>query len=406
MPSRSKLARMTTASSWVEKEELIAKLLPSKGGAGQDRARLLRLLSAYSTAVVSEARRVAPDPPTSEECTRAFGWLDHPVFICGHHRSGTTLLQELLDGHLELLVLPSEGTYFSSFAYVARSRPRERDVDRFIAEWIARLIDPNHEPHFKLGRSDASGNPHLLFARRILGWRTALHEARAARSQFTLLQALVVAFKDVVSPSSTPRMWVEKTPLNELHVRRFNAFPAAKFIHVVRDPSATLSSLLELFRVNGIHSGSAAGHAQAIGRSLRLARTHEKQLAGRYLVVRYEDLTEAPQVEMERVRTFLDISPNASLVSPTVLGRYVRANSAFGRGEIGVVQRSRRTPELSPAHARLISAFTASVARSFRYDVAPANGLTRFTLHLARLPPNTYRGIRERLRPLLPTRRI
>ena len=41
-------------------------------------------------------------------------------------------------------------------------------------------------------------------------------------------------------------MWVEKTPLNELYVKRFSALSAAKFIHLVRDPSATFASLLAL----------------------------------------------------------------------------------------------------------------------------------------------------------------
>src|SRR5690606_8473506 len=167
---------MTAFARWLEMEEAIAGSLPSDVKEPQSRARLLALLSDYAKAAVCEARRIGAVVPAAEERTRALAWLDRPVFICGHHRSGTTLLQELLDGHPELLVLPSEGTYFSSFGYVAHARPREHEVDRFIAEWIVRLIDPNHEPHFKLGRSDSSGNPYVLFAQRILGWRAALHE--------------------------------------------------------------------------------------------------------------------------------------------------------------------------------------------------------------------------------------
>lgn len=391
---------MTAAARWFEMEEAIVRFLPSDPKGAQDRARLLALLSEYANAVVHEARRIGAAVPAAEEHTRALAWLDRPVFICGHHRSGTTLLQELLDGHPELLVLPSEGTYFSSFAYVAHSRPEQHEIDRFIAEWIARLIDPNQEPHFKLGRSGFNGNPYVLFAQRILGWRAALHELRPTWSRFTLLLALAAAFKDVAAAASMPRMWVEKTPLNELHVKRFSALSAAKFIHLVRDPRATFTSLIELHRAAGTHSVNPAEHAQAIGRSLRLAQRHEEKLKGRYLVVRYEDLTEAPKEQMERVRTFLGISPNASLSSPTMVGRSVGANSAFERSEPGVVRRFRRTPTLTPSNARLVSAFAASAARSHGYDVAPADVLTRCALHLSRLGPNAYRRIKMSLRSL------
>ena len=50
-------------------------------------------------------------------------FLNNPVFICGAPRSGTTLLSNLLDGHSELLVLPSEThilQYFKAYQGEAR----------------------------------------------------------------------------------------------------------------------------------------------------------------------------------------------------------------------------------------------------------------------------------------------
>ena len=99
----------------------------------------------------------APLEPSAEERAGALAWLLRPVFICGHHRSGTTLLQSLLDGHPQLLTLPNEGTYFTSFAYAARAAPSTADLETFAARWIERFVDPNFAPHFRLGRSDARG---------------------------------------------------------------------------------------------------------------------------------------------------------------------------------------------------------------------------------------------------------
>ena len=146
---------MLTSPDWVGMEAAISLLLPRLGTAPR-REQLLARLAVYSSAATREARALGAIVPGSAECTQALEWLLRPVLICGHQRSGTTLLQNLLDGHPQLLSLPSEGTYFSSFSYMGRSNPPGCDIDRFTAEWITRFVDPNFEPHFRLGCSDGT----------------------------------------------------------------------------------------------------------------------------------------------------------------------------------------------------------------------------------------------------------
>lgn len=386
-------------------EETINRLLP--GSATHDRTLLLAELSSYAQAIVCEARRLKAIVPTIEERERAFKWLDQPVFICGHHRSGTTLLQTLLDGHPQLLVLPSEGTYFSSFYYAARPNPLPKEIDRFIADWISRFVDPNHEPHFKLGHSDENTNPSLIFARRLLGWHGVLLQKWPARARFALLLALAAAFRDTAHAFSMPRLWVEKTPLNELYVSRFKRFSRARFIHLVREPGATLASLREIHRSGATGSFDAAEHAWAIGRSLRLARENSRRLKGRYLVVRYEDLASNPGSEMEFVRSFLEIPTNPSLSVPTTGGFAVKSNSSFKSSNAGEIQRPRPSIKIPPADARLISAFTEPSALSFKYEVIPLPWLARSAMQLKQLslnaPRRIARSMRHAIHPLLRT---
>lgn len=384
---------MTASSDWIRMEDSIARLLPSEG-AVPDRTLLLAELSDYARAVAHEARRLGQIAPTAEERAQDCCWLDRPVFVCGHHRSGTTLLQQLLDGHPELLVLPSEGTYLTSFAYAARTDPTPTDIDRFSAEWIARFIDPNHEPHFKLGRSGPHGNPSVLFARCLLGWHAALLQVRPVLARFALFLALPAAYRHVVSPSSTPRSWVEKTPLNERNVRSFAAFSQARFLQLVREPGATLASLREIYRSSGTRDFDLAAHARTVRQSLQLAQKYRQQSADRYLMVRYEDLTDDPTQEMTRVRTFLGIRPHPSLSTPTVGGYAVRSNSSFKQTDVGIVQRSHHPAELSPADLRLISALTASSARPLGYEVRQLDLVTRSAIRLRQLPRDALRCIR------------
>ena len=42
-------------------------------------------------------------------------FLNNPVFICGHRKSGTTMLCSLFDDHDDILVYPSDSSFFQIF---------------------------------------------------------------------------------------------------------------------------------------------------------------------------------------------------------------------------------------------------------------------------------------------------
>jgi Sulfotransferase family len=365
----------------------------SRRRVGEDHKALLGELSCYARALVDEGNRPPSHPIAGEERTRTIAWLQRPVFVCGHHRSGTTLMQRLLDGHPDLVVLPDEGNYFTSFHYVARSSPTTAQLNGFIDKWICRFVDPNSDLHFKIGRAGPHGNPGIQFVKRVLAWHAALQDLTPSVTPFEALLALVASFKDVVAPYATPRRWVEKTPLNEHFVERLAVFPEARFIHLVRDPTATLESLLVSERDTGVKGSSAADCARRIGRSLRLARTNAERFGKRYLVVRYEDLLADTAGEMNRVRSHLDLSAHASLVIPTDCGQVVRSNSSFEVGAPGVIVQPRQRHPTETTNARLVSAFCASAARHFGYTVAGLTGITRTALLIRYLPPMLIRRL-------------
>jgi len=379
-------------------EAEIAALLPPTAARGT-RAQLLASLAAYAGAAVCEARTRGAIVPGSLACTEALQWLLCPVFICGHHRSGTTLLQNLLDGHPQLLCLPSEGTYFSSFDYVARRTPTDHDMNRFAAEWISRFVDPNFAPHFRLGRSDQNRAPAVDFAHLLFGW----HEALRSRvpPELAPLLALVAAYRASVAPTSAPRAWVEKTPRNERYVQRFAFFGAARFIQLVRHPRAVLASLSRLYDTAEIGPFDAAASARAIGQSLRLAEKNPPRLVDRYLIVRYEDLASQPAHEIERIRQFLGISPHAALSAPSAGGNPVAPNSAFGGGTAGVIGPAAPPAAVPSEHLALLGVYTAAAARAFGYEVPVPRYIARFGLRVRDWPRRMGRVARGVLRRAL-----
>lgn len=363
---------MTHFAQWHAMEAQIAALLAADP---PPRAPLFAALSNYSRSLVAYARRLPLAPIEPGQITRASAWLARPVFVCGHHRSGTTLLQELLDDHPQLLVLPTEITYFASFARVARVPPAVAALDDFVAEWITRLIDPNGKRHFHLGRADATRNPAFEFARRLFCWQESLTSGAAAPARLAPLLALVAAYRDIVAPDAEPRHWVEKSPLNERFHRRFAVLPQARFIQMIREPGATLRSQLADLRGAAVPGIDSAEQAWRIGRSLRIARAHLARRPANYRVMRYEDLVQDTVVQMRQVAGFLGIDFGSGLVVPTVLGAPVGSNSAFGRGAEGTIVAAARAGALDGADARLVEIFAGRDARAFGYGSGAPDGL-------------------------------
>jgi hypothetical protein len=309
--------------------------------------------------------------------------LYSPVFICGSHRSGTTLLQQLLDGHPDLVVLPSEGTYFTSFRYLARPDPAPADLDRFAAEWIARFVDPNARPHFKLGRASSSGNPGALLCRRLFAWQGALSKQKPALATFSSLLALVAAYRDVTQPAARPSRWVEKTPLNEFHVRHLTRFPNARFIHLVRNPLASMASLRQAYARKHLPPFDASAQAAVLARSLAAADRYRQRLGERYLVVRYEDLAAAPRQEMTRVCQFLNLELTASSLVPSVGGIPAGSNSSFRGSLPGIIHEPGRSDALAAADSLAVRALTTRAAKRHGYDLIPVSPLVRWKIALS-----------------------
>lgn len=262
------------------------------------------------------------DQATLAEATR----LKHRVvFVCGAHRSGTTLVNQLLDGHSALAVLPTEGTYYTSLRrrVVAGG---ERELQR---EWIERLVDPNLGPSFKLGMS---AERYVELAR-----------AQAAFSGLTRDQgelgphvALLLAWAYLFHGRLEPIAWlVEKTPGNERYAPQLTGrVHGAKFLHVLRDPRAIYASQLELAKKYAfeVNRGSVL---EAIRRSFVLARENAARLGERYRVLRYEELVAERTGTMSGVLAWLGLSAEAINEVQSEAGIAAPHNSSFARPGVG-----------------------------------------------------------------------
>jgi hypothetical protein len=184
------------------------------------------------------AERMKIDPP--------------PLFIIGHWRAGTTLLHELL-------VLDERHTYpttYQCFAphhflisewFVARwlgfVLPDRRPMDNMKAGW-----DRPQEDEFALcSLGVPSTYRTMAFPNRPPQYLNYLDLGNVSEEQLTRWRAALQWFLRRVMLRD-PRRMILKSPTHTARVKLLaEAFPGAKFVHIVRDPYVLFASTLRMW---------------------------------------------------------------------------------------------------------------------------------------------------------------
>lgn len=216
-----------------------------------------------------------------------------PVFIVGMHRSGTTLLEQLLAGNGEIRGL-GELYDFTSAMRHATDHHCPGVIDPLIVERAAKVDFAG------VGKSYIDG----------IAWRLG-----------------------------GGRFFTDKLPSNFLNVGFIcEALPNAKILHMVRDPVETcFSNLRELFSSANPYSYDQVELAEYFLEYRRLMEHWRTRYPDRILDVDYAQLTTDPEAQLRRVAAFcgFDFEP-AMLDLQTRRRGIVTASAVQVRGRIRV----------------------------------------------------------------------
>lgn len=255
-----------------------------------------------------------PEPWRAGPAVKAADVTGH-VFLVGFPRSGTTLLEQALAGHPQIVALEEAPTLADHYQEFLRDRGG-----------LARLA--------RIGAADAE-------VWRARYWQAVRHHGVEPRG----------------------RVFLDKAPASTLNLPIVaKLFPAAKILFAVRDPrDVVLSCAMNAFQMNALTYAftDVVEAARCYAACMTLAQTYRRVLALDLMEVRHEAMVADFEGGLEAVARFvgLPFDPAMADVAATASGRVVRTPSATqvraGLNRQGLGRWRNYAAELAPVRSML-----------------------------------------------------
>jgi Sulfotransferase family len=227
-------------------------------------------------------------------------------FILGKERSGTTLLQLMLNAHSGIIAPPE--SRFIILLYYRYGKT---------GKWTEKIIDDFCNDLFREG----------LFRN---FWGIDKKELKSALIASKHLLTFPLICKIIFRISSPGKdeihVFIDKNPLYYYFLPELNLlFPEAKYVHLVRDYRANLVSHRRVFTVK--RGTDIAYRWMKVNMLIEEAK---KRRPEKYFTLTYESLVGAPAKSMQDICAFLGLKYDNNMVENHQLGMYSNFNNNKG----------------------------------------------------------------------------
>lgn len=300
---------------------------------------------------------------------------DHPIFLGGHPKSGTSLLRALLDSHPQLVVYPEETGFFKR--YLPQSTGLDLAAKLELAKKTLIHIFTWQRQNQPASQKDYPDRDYSgISFDEVSQAMTDIIEQAGCRHDGDLLSAAILAFGKVSGQwQMGARYWVEKSPYNEYYADQIFAWwPEARCIYIVRDPRDNHASYQRKHPDWSAEFFSANWKRSVVACQENVKRYGEQ----RCRLIRYEDLVQKPQETLKQITDFLGIDANSCLAQPTRAGVSWKGNSMFADqfSAISTTPLGRWKETLEPNEAAVIEIMTAHQMKALQYEPQSAHSLS------------------------------
>jgi len=217
--------------------------------------------------------------------------INSPIFIIGVGRSGTTLLQSMLNAHRQIS-FPPETHFFR--CYISNSIITKRFANKGLKSLKSIIVNDKNLLKLNLDLKEIINN-------------------LVDRNSFTLENFYKKLLSEYAKVKAK-KIIGDKDPKNIENLRDIERFfPEASILHIIRDPRDVVLSRME---AEWSKNRNFLLHILAYREQLNMGRMEGKKLfKNRYYEVIYEDLIEKPEEELKKITKFLGIEYDNNMLN-------------------------------------------------------------------------------------------
>lgn len=260
------------------------------------------------------------------------------IFVLGLPRSGTTLIQSVLNAHPEITGMPESRFYDAlthslGFEKYGRYEFADKPIRRLLRMGRARLRTARGYP----GPMAVAVTERFFRAANLEAAVTRLHAAGASISE---LNKIFVETLD----SAGIMGWSEKTPAHLFRVPLIEKLvPDARFVHILRRPEDTLASIWEAGLKYKEWDWVTNGE-DALARLIEFCNRGQKVSCRysdnrRHLIVRYDDFVDNPRKGVEAITHFCGVPFSEKMLLPSA-GTVTMPGESWKQNNARPIQRS------------------------------------------------------------------
>lgn len=260
------------------------------------------------------------------------------IFVLGLPRSGTTLIQSVLNAHPDITGFPESRfydalTHSSGFAKSGRYALRDKPIRSLLRMARGRLRTARGHP----GPTAVAVAERFFRAANLEAAVPRLHAAGASISELNKI------FIETLDAAGTIG-WSEKTPAHLFRVPLIEKLvPDARFVHILRRPEDTLASIWEAGLKYKEWAWVTKGEdglerlIEMCNRGQKVSRRYRDNQ--RHLIVRYDDFVDNPRRGAEAITKFCGLPFFDDMLLPST-GAVTTPSESWKQNNAGPIQRS------------------------------------------------------------------